>query len=318
MRYSELIDSTREQVVVDRAASVARDTAVRAGHLIRSRLSQPFGMRVKDAGGDLVSELDLDAEKIVLHDLRRAFPRHRVVAEEFGEIVGDEPEWCWFVDPLDGTNNVAVGLPVFSIGIALCHYGTPVLGVVHEPMTGHTWSAILGKGATGPDGPLRLDAAPRPGGAPVLAWLQGYPVERTDATARALRLTLETHARRLIQLWSPLLCWIMLSRGLIHGFVGYRAGLIDFPAGSLIARECGIEITDFDRTPLPHTIDDVHAEVSFLAGEPAVIDELAHMVKSVDDVVVTGLAGSPLRHRAAQYEKTHGNGRYATHHPDSV
>ncbi|MFD3593687.1 inositol monophosphatase family protein [Nocardia sp. NPDC058640] len=297
MRHSELIDFTLEQ-----AAAAARDTAVRAGSLIRSRLTQPLGMRVKDASGDLVSDLDIRAEKMILRDLRRAFPRHRVLAEESGEVDGDEPEWCWFVDPLDGTNNLAVGLQVFSIGIALCHYGTPVLGVVHEPMTGHTWSAVVGHGATGPDGPVRHTTAPRPGGAPVLAWLQGYPVGRADATAQALRLTLEANSRRLIQLWSPQLCWIMVGRGLIHGFVGYRAGLIDFPAGSLFARECGIEITDFDRKPLPESMDDLNGEVSFLAGELDVIDELAQVVKSVDDVVVTGLPSAP-NHRAAHGER---------------
>ncbi|MGW6697343.1 inositol monophosphatase family protein [Nocardia sp. NPDC055049] len=280
MRHSEFIDLTLERDVIERAAATARDTAIRAGQLIHSRLTQPLGIRVKDAGGDLVSDLDLGAEEIILRDLRRAFPHHRVIAEESGELRG-EPEWCWFVDPLDGTNNLAVGLPVFSIGIALCHFGTPVLGVVHEPMTGNTWSAIRGRGAAGPHGALRRQVPPRPPGDPVLAWLQGYPVGRTDTTAIALRLALETHSRRLIQLWSPLLCWIMLSRGLIHGFVGYRAGLIDFPAGSLIARECGIEITDFDRTPLPESIDDPSSEVSFLAGGPVAVDELAQLVKSV-------------------------------------
>ncbi|MFD4457923.1 inositol monophosphatase family protein [Nocardia sp. NPDC058480] len=280
MRHSELIDLTLERDVVERAAATARETAIRAGQLIHSRLTQPLGIRVKDAGGDLVSDLDIGAEKIILRDLRRAFPHHRVIAEESGELDG-EPEWCWFIDPLDGTNNLAVGLPVFSIGIALCHFGTPVMGVVHEPMTGSTWSAIRGRGAVGPNGALRPQVPPRPVGGPVLAWLQGYPVGRTDPTAIALRLALETHSRRLIQLWSPLLCWIMLSRGLIHGFVGYRAGLIDFPAGSVIARECGVEITGFDRTPLPEAIDDPSGEVSFLAGGPVAVDELAQLVRSV-------------------------------------
>ncbi len=317
MRHSELIDATREHLVVERAAAVACDTAIRAGHLIRSRLAQPLAMRVKDAGGDLVSDLDIGAEKIVLRDLRREFPHHRIVAEEFGEIDGDEPEWCWFVDPLDGTNNIAVGLPVFSIGIALCHYGIPVLGVVHEPMTGHTWSAMRGHGAAGPDGPLHHSTTQGSVGGPTLAWLQGYPVGRTDTTAQALRLTLEVNSRRLIQLWSPQLCWIMLGRGLIHGFVGYRAGLIDFPAGSLFARECGIEITDFDRQPLPDTIDGALGEVSFLAGEVGMIDELAQLVKSVNDVVVTGVVTASPNHAAAQHKRM-GNGIHGASRQDNL
>ncbi|MEU8899759.1 inositol monophosphatase family protein [Nocardia sp. NPDC048505] len=273
----------------DAAARVARAAAEEAGAAIRAGLGGALAIRAKGAAGDLVTDLDLRAEDIILGHLRRAFPTHRILAEESGLLAGADEAWCWVVDPLDGTNNIAIGLPVCTVGIALCHYGTPVVGVVHEPLTGHTWSAVRGGGALGPDGPLWQPASPRPDSAPVLAWLQGYPVARTDAVARAMRLTLETNARRLIQLWSPLLCWIMLARGDIDGFVGYRAGVVDLPAGSLIARESGVAITDFGGTPLDDTIDPLGGEVDFLAGSPRMAAELARWVKSAAEVAVTGL-----------------------------
>ncbi|MEV6276489.1 inositol monophosphatase family protein [Nocardia sp. NPDC051832] len=271
------------------AVDVAITAAEEAGEAIRAGLGGALAIRAKGSAGDLVTDLDLRAEDIILGHLRRAFPGHRILAEEAGLLAGADDAWCWVVDPLDGTNNIAIGLPVCTVGIALCHYGTPVVGVVHEPLTGHTWSAVRGGGASGPDGRLWQPPSARSAAAPVLAWLQGYPVGRADPIARAMRLTLEANSRRLIQLWSPLLCWIMLARGDIDGFVGYRAGVVDLPAGSLIARESGVELTDFGGAPLDDTIDPLGGEVDFIAGSPHMTAELARWVKAAAEVAVTGL-----------------------------
>lgn len=275
---------------VDRALPVALASAARAGRLIKEGLHGPLGLRTKDAQGDVVSRLDLQAEGIVLDAIRAEFPDHRILAEERGLLDGGD-EWCWVVDPLDGTNNIAIGLPVCTVGIALCHRGVPVLGVVHEPVSEHTWWAVRGRGAHGPDGPLRCGRAEVGAAGPVLAWLQGYPIRRTDPTARALRLTLESQARRLIQLWSPLLCWIMLSRGDIDGFVGYRAGQIDLPAGLLIARESGVRVQGFDGLPLTGHIVPGGGPVDFVAARPGVLAQLTNLVDAAAGVSVRGLPG---------------------------
>ncbi|QIS07613.1 inositol monophosphatase [Nocardia brasiliensis] len=278
------------ETVLEVAADVAVTAAVEAGRAIRAGLLGALTVSTKDVGGDVVTDLDLRAERIILEHLRRAFPRHRILAEESGVLDSGDDSWCWVVDPLDGTNNITIGLPVCTVGIALCHNGTPVVGVVHDPIAERTWTAVRGRGAMGPNGPLRQPTR-RPDHAPVLAWLQGYPVTRTDPIARALRLTLESSSRRLIQLWSPLLCWVMVSSGDIDGFVGYRAGLIDLPAGALLARESGMHITDFAGAALDERLDLPAGEVDFIAGDPRVLPELALLVKSASAVRVTGLPG---------------------------
>ncbi|WP_228832163.1 inositol monophosphatase family protein [Nocardia brasiliensis] len=290
MRTGDVMHQVLPGTLLDVAADVAVTAAVEAGRAIRDGLLGALTVSTKDASGDVVTDLDLRAERIILGHIRRVFPQHRILAEESGVLDSADDAWCWVVDPLDGTNNITIGLPVCTVGIALCHNGTPVVGVVHEPIAGRTWTAVRGRGATGPNGPL-VPSAPRPSAAPVFAWLQGYPVTRTDSTARALRLTLESSSRRLIQLWSPLLCWVMLSSGDIDGFVGYRAGLVDLPAGALLARESGMHITDFEGTALDERLDLPTGEVDFIAGGPAVLPELTLLVKSASAVRVTGLPG---------------------------
>jgi myo-inositol-1(or 4)-monophosphatase len=274
--------------IVALARSVAIEAAIEAGRAISAGLAGSLTVRIKDAAGDLVTDLDLRAEHLIVSHIRRAFPDHRILAEESG-LDGADDSWCWVVDPLDGTNNIAIGLPVCTVGIALCHNGIPVLGVIHEPVTDRTWSAVRGDGATGPDGPLHRPPHRPSESAPTLAWLQGYPVGRGDPAARALRLSLESGSRRLIQLWSPLLCWVMLARGDIDGFVGYRAGLVDLPAGTLLARESGLHLTDFDGAPLDDRLDLPTGEVNFIAANAEVLPDLTLLVKSAAEVTVTGL-----------------------------
>lgn len=291
MRAGDVMNQVLPDTLLDRAAGVAVAAAVEAGRAIRAGLLGALTVHAKDPTGDVVTDLDLQAEDIILRHVRRAFPGHRILAEESGVLDTSDDTWCWVIDPLDGTNNIAIGLPVCTVGIALCHNGTPVLGVVHEPIADRTWTAVRGRGAHGPNGPLWHPTHRPAASAPVLAWLQGYPVTRADPTARALRLTLESASRRLIQLWSPLLCWVMLSNGDIDGFVGYRAGLVDLPAGALLARESGMHITDFEGATLDERLELPVGEVDFIAGSAEMMSDLTLLVKSAAGVTVTGLPG---------------------------
>ncbi|MFJ8646708.1 inositol monophosphatase family protein [Streptomyces sp. NPDC093546] len=225
---------------------VAVAAAEATGRLLRGHFADARAVRTKGADGDVVTDLDLAAEELILGRLRRHFPRDRILSEEAG-LLDTGNRRTWLVDPLDGSNNVAIGLPAYVVGIGLCLGETPVVGVVHEPVTGRTWHAVTGQGAHGDDG-ARLPG-PRgdlPGSGPVLAWTQGHAVGRADATATALRSALERRCRRVLQLWAPLLGWSLLARGTIDGFVGYRAEGVDLPAGALLAAEAGVELRTLD------------------------------------------------------------------------
>ncbi|WP_037607369.1 inositol monophosphatase family protein [Streptacidiphilus rugosus] len=249
-----------------------------AGRLLRGRVGQGFAVRPKGERGDVVTDLDLLAEELIVTRLRAQFPADRIVAEESGLLEGAAGgRRTWLVDPLDGSNNVAIGLPVWSVGIALCVADHPVVGVVHDPVVGRTWSAWHGGGAHGPDGPLAGPPARADASGPLLAWTQGYAVDRDDDRAGALKHTLELRARRLLQLWAPLSAWAMLARGDIDGFVGYRPELVDLPAGLLLAREAGVTVRTFAGTELaPRFGSD--ADFSFVAGRVELVDELLGLV----------------------------------------
>ncbi|MGW1286305.1 inositol monophosphatase family protein [Streptomyces sp. NPDC001118] len=254
--------------------------AEEAGALLRSRFPDGFAAHAKGQQGDVVTDLDVAAEQLVVGRIRDRFPHDRILAEESGELAGDGGGRTWLIDPLDGSNNVVIGLPVYVVGVALCVEDTPVVGVVHDPLTARTWSARRGGGAQGPGGRLAVPPRARPLSAagPLLAWTQGHAVSRDDPVACALRHTLELRSRRLLQLWAPLVAWAMLARGDIDGFVGYRAEAIDLPAGALLAREAGVALRHLDGAEFGGGFGGPDTGRSFVAGRPEMLPHLLDLV----------------------------------------
>ncbi|MGC0415559.1 inositol monophosphatase family protein [Embleya sp. AB8] len=278
-----------------RAGSPGRFTAERelavgaareAGALLRARFADEYDVRAKGGHGDVVTELDLMAERMIVKRIRERFPHDRILAEEAGAIPAargprtPQPDAVrtWLVDPLDGSNNVVIGLPAYGVGIALCVGEQPVVGVVHDPVTDRTWTALAGGGAYGPRGRLVGPSRHLSPAGPLLAWTQGHAVARRDPVARALKQALEAHSRRVLQLWAPLLAWAMLARGDIDGFVGYRAEAIDLPAGALLAAEAGLAIRALDGGDFHGNVTGPDTDRSFVAARPQDIPHLLRLL----------------------------------------
>ncbi|MEO3783556.1 inositol monophosphatase [Actinocorallia sp. B10E7] len=259
----------------------ARDVAVAAAEEAGAALAPGARFAAWAKGvDDVVTDLDHRAEQIILGRLRDAYPGHAVLAEESGRSGGpaEDAAALWIVDPLDGTHNLTIGLPAYSVGIALCLDGAPAVGVIHDPITRRTWSAVRGDGPRGPGGTPLAPGPARSGTAPIVSYVQGYPVGRTDPTALAYKYLLGARARRLLQLWSPQLTWVMLAQGLIDAVIGYRTGLVDLPAGALIATEAGVVLTALDGGPFELSVaDDEH---SFIAARPEAVASLVELLET--------------------------------------
>lgn len=247
-----------------------------AGQLVRDSFGGTITVEPKGTAGDMVTSLDKEAENLITRRLRLAFPSHSIVSEESGASYVQDSKWTWLVDPLDGSNNVVMGLPIVAIGLALCHDDRPVVGVVHEPLVGRTLSAERGASAwQAADQPLQR--RPATAGRPVVAWTQGYGVTSEDQTATAVRQRLSRYARRVLELWAPLCGWAMLARGDIEAIVGYRIGELDLHAGALIASMTGIEIRDFNGSPFDLRFSGLAESRSLIAAVPERMPEVLEL-----------------------------------------
>ena len=100
---------------------------------------------------DFVSEVDRNAEKIIIDTLKKAYPDHAFLGEESGSSQAEgaeKAEYEWIIDPLDGTTNFLYGIPHYAVSIALKRRGKLFQAVIYDPYKDDLFTASKGEGAT--------------------------------------------------------------------------------------------------------------------------------------------------------------------------
>lgn len=127
--------------------NIAIQAARNAGKIIVRFLDQLDVSDINEkARHDFVTKVDKMAEEEIIYTIKRSYPQHSFLAEESGLQTGDE-NFCWIIDPLDGTTNYIHGLPQFAISIALKIKDKLEVGVVYDPLRQELFTAARGKGA---------------------------------------------------------------------------------------------------------------------------------------------------------------------------
>ena len=97
---------------------------------------------------DLVTSADLASERAIRELVTRKYPSHGFLGEEQPDWKQLEEEYCWVVDPMDGTLNFVHGLPYYAVSIAVCHRGRVVAGAILDPNHDECYLAAEGEGCT--------------------------------------------------------------------------------------------------------------------------------------------------------------------------
>jgi myo-inositol-1(or 4)-monophosphatase len=115
----------------DDVLAFCRDITAEVGE----RFLQDFGhvQGLEKADGSLVTACDEWSDQRIREAIAERFPDHGVISEETAHIFPGT-EWCWIIDPLDGTTNFTRGMPLWGIAIGLLYKGTPVFGYVAMPV----------------------------------------------------------------------------------------------------------------------------------------------------------------------------------------
>jgi myo-inositol-1(or 4)-monophosphatase len=146
---------------IDFTAFVEELAAV-SGETIRPFFRSALGVENKSRSGgfDPVTAADRAAETAMRTLIKRTFPEHGIVGEEFGPD-RENAEYVWVLDPIDGTKSFICGMPVWGTLIALTRRGEPIYGLMHQPFTREHFSGD-GKGARyrGPAGDRALRVRP--------------------------------------------------------------------------------------------------------------------------------------------------------------
>lgn len=107
---------------------------------VGAQLLSDFGHALADekADGSLVTQSDRWADAELRRAIAATFPDHGILSEEGSHTFPDR-DWCWIIDPLDGTTNFTRGLPLWGISLGLLYRGTPVFGYVAMPPLGQSF-----------------------------------------------------------------------------------------------------------------------------------------------------------------------------------
>lgn len=220
----------------------AKDTAKRAGQLLKEGLSRPREIRYKGEI-DLVTEMDVASEKLIIEAIRAHYPDHAILAEESGRSDQPDSPYRWVVDPLDGTTNYAHGLPIFCVSIGLEKDGEPLLGVIYAPMLDELYWAEVGQGAYLNGQKLGVSATQEVGKALLVT---GFPYDvkvKSDNLVHFSNFLLAAQAVRRLGSAAIDLAWVAAGR--FDGFWEPRLGAWDMCAGTVLVREAGGTVTNY-------------------------------------------------------------------------
>ena len=203
------------------------------------------GVRVEKKGAiDLVTEVDLEVEKMFRALIANRFPDHDVLAEEMGQLRSGARH-RWVFDPLDGTTNYAHGVPVFCATVALEVDGVPLIGAVFDPNRNELFTAERSIGAWLNGEPIRVSST---AGLNDALLVTGFPYTVRDRMREILDLfgafLLEARAVRRLGSAAIDLCWTAAGR--FDGFWEQGLQAWDTMAGGLIVQEAGGRVTGLD------------------------------------------------------------------------
>ena len=232
------MDLSLEQLTLS-VSAVARQ----AGLYIREQRRQFDDSRIeRKHSHDYVSYVDKGSEQLIVRQLRELLPQAGFITEE-GSATYSQEQYCWVVDPLDGTTNFLHDYAPYAVSIALCQGTDILLGVVYEICHDECYAAWRGGGA----------------------WLNGRPIHvshvgindallclqlpyNSDAYKPVIHRLIDHHYGRVASIrmcGSAAMALCYVASGRLDGYAEQYIGQWDYMAGALIVIEAGGTVTDY-------------------------------------------------------------------------
>jgi len=219
----------------------------KAGEILQSYYGTKLKRYDKGANDGFATEADKESERYLIDQLHQILPQAAFYAEESG--VSGAGDYCWVIDPLDGTTNFAQGLPYFCISVALTYQGVPVFGAIYQPLLNEFFYAVKGHGAFLNDRPLRIDqTVPWEKSVVVVGLPYGKGRPFKHLFAHVPTIAEQTYALRFNGAVALDLAY--LAAGRLDGLFCEDLRWWDVAAGMLLVSEAGGTVTDFQGNPI--------------------------------------------------------------------
>jgi myo-inositol-1(or 4)-monophosphatase len=197
---------------------------------------------------DLVTEADFASQEAVRQVILSACPDHHFLSEEGGLEPDFDVDYCWVLDPLDGTTNYVHGVPHYAVSLALVESGKPVVGVIYDPCADECFAARRGGGARLNRTAIHTSRATQMERALVAASFAAqvpFPSREVDQFVAALQ-----KCRAVRRTGSAALNLAYVACGRFDAFWALSTKAWDIAAGVLLVEEAGGTVTQLDGSPL--------------------------------------------------------------------
>ncbi len=216
--------------------------AARAGGQVLLSWIGRFQAREK-APSDLVTEADLASQEKIRRILLSVHPGHGFLGEE-GQPTGSDADYCWLVDPLDGTVNYVHQVPHYCVSIALCHKQQLVCGTVFDPVSGECFTSEAGSGAHLNGQPIKASRTTQISEALVAVSFPPRMQPKSRELVEFERVVVACRAVRRTGSAALNLCYVAAGR--FDAYWGGHTHAWDVAAGALMLQEAGGIITNPD------------------------------------------------------------------------
>lgn len=224
--------------------NVAQEAAFTAGNYLKSNFLK---LKEKDIfykkNNERVTKHDQKSEEIIKNIILKKFPNHNFLGEE-ENFLDQKNEFTWIVDPLDGTNNYTLNIPIWSISIGLAHQNDFILGVVYYPLLDLMFYGMKNKGAYLNNQKLKTPQPPSLKKSFVAFCIGNNKNNKVKYQASSIHQNLwpKIYDLRPLNSASLEICYICINK--IQAFYGLAIKIWDVAAAVVIAKECGLKVTD--------------------------------------------------------------------------
>lgn len=260
--------------------STAEATTTRIG----AQLLKDFGSATAEekADGSLVTQSDKWADGELRRLLQKEFPDHGVLSEE-KEHTFPAQDFCWIIDPIDGTTNFTQGIPLWGISLGLLYKGTPVFGHVYLPTLDQRFHGYW-MGDSGLDGPSG-------------AFLDHQPIHSSQEQPSGNQFfSLCARSTKVLQYPYPFPCKIRMlgvatynlltvAQGTMLGAVEATPKIWDIAAVWAITQAAGAVWTPLNEQPVfPLQVGDNYSQIAFptlVSAQPDLVSRFQPLVEIV-------------------------------------
>lgn len=256
---------------------VALEAAKLAGKIIKEKIGTITDNDITQKSiSDYVTEIDVYSEKTIIKHIKKHFPEHQVMAEESSNDY-KKAEYLWIIDPLDGTTNFIHGFPVVAVSIALMYKGELTIGVVYDPIKNELFYAEKGGGAFLNGKKIKVSSLKEPALSLIAT---GFPFRNKQYIDRYLKIFRELlySVSDLRRPGAAAIDLAYVACGRVDGFFEFALSPWDIAAGTLLIKESGGAVSDFEGG------ENYLKTGNIVAGNPVIQSFLVEKIKKLCEV----------------------------------